>query len=82
MASADFNGQYSDIVTTYKHWTLYDWLVFADVIFVFVCKDLTFTGSLTENKKQFAPPRGVRKASSFTQVVHNLHMAIAFFVRV
>ena len=39
-------------------------------------------GSLPGSKQVFRPPEGVERATSFTRVVHNLHKAIAYFVRV
>ena len=80
--TSDFNGQYSDVVETCNTWTLYDWLAFSDVNFFFVCKDLQFSGDIPSNKLFPPPPLGVQKSRSFTEIVHNLHRAIAFFVRV
>lgn len=80
--SQAYNGRYSDVVNTSQTWTLYDWLTFADAWFFFICMGLEFSGETGVRKSVFAPPLDVTRARNFTQVVHRLHKAVSFFVRV
>ena len=66
VTTSDFNRRYSDIVLTYKTWTLYDWLTFADVWFYFICKDLKFTANMPPTSKFGPTPEGVTRATNFT----------------
>ncbi len=49
--------------------------------FHFICKDLTFNAEVPPEAVN-TPPRGVNRAKTFTEIVHRLHKAVSYFVRI
>ena len=78
----DFNARYSCIVQHKANWKLYDWHSWADVWANFILHGITLNGQVPTRVQMPPLPQGYTPPNTFTEVVHRMHAACTYFLRV